>query len=83
MKFFLPPLKRFDGDVCAQQLAVGDCRENILSFFYNAETSACEEFYYTGCGGNDNRFASREECANRCAPNRPPGNLYAYSRNAS
>ncbi len=36
-----------------------------IRFFFNAKTGNCEQFQYGGCGGNDNRFGSIEECQNR------------------
>lgn len=45
----------------------GNCYDNILSYYYNSERSACEQFYYTGCGGNANRFETREHCERQCA----------------
>ena len=31
-------------------------------FFYNAATGECEEFVFGGCGGNDNKFDTKEKC---------------------
>lgn len=65
--------QRFTGDICTLRLAQGDCHASILSYFYNVDTNACEEFYYTGCGGNENRFNTREECEQQCGPSQRPG----------
>lgn len=35
-------------------------------FFYNAQTGACENAWYLGCGGNYNFFSSQLECHNFC-----------------
>ncbi|XP_055921965.1 papilin isoform X2 [Eupeodes corollae] len=44
----------------------GDCKENILSWYYNKDSRQCEHFYYTGCNGNENRFENREHCEQKC-----------------
>ncbi|VDN20225.1 unnamed protein product [Dibothriocephalus latus] len=33
---------------------------------YNSTSGHCEQFIYGGCGGNDNRFESLEECKDKC-----------------
>lgn len=43
-----------------------ECVERVLSYFYNTETTECEAFEYTGCGGNGNRFESSEQCQRQC-----------------
>jgi hypothetical protein len=35
-------------------------------YFYNAEKGACEQFYYGGCGGNENRFNELADCTSTC-----------------
>lgn len=42
------------------------CLAAIPKFYHNAETKQCEEFYYGGCGGNTNRFDTKEECEAKC-----------------
>lgn len=41
-----------------------ECTGQFNRFFWNGQT--CETFVYTGCGGNGNNFATKEECANAC-----------------
>ncbi|XP_075161854.1 male accessory gland serine protease inhibitor-like [Haematobia irritans] len=36
-------------------------------WFYNKETGACEQMYYKGAGGNNNRWCSKGECDHHCA----------------
>lgn len=43
------------------------CRANILSWYYNRETGECEEFIYGGCGGNSNRFSTKQTCERECS----------------
>lgn len=42
------------------------CFAAVESFYHNAETKKCEMFYWGGCGGNANRFATKEECEAKC-----------------
>ncbi|KAI8125571.1 hypothetical protein FF38_14330 [Lucilia cuprina] len=55
-----------DKSACSQPKEIGPCRKSDLQFFYNAETKACEQFFYGGCRGNDNRFNTQEECEQLC-----------------
>uniref|UniRef100_A0A158P937 Kunitz/Bovine pancreatic trypsin inhibitor domain protein n=1 Tax=Angiostrongylus cantonensis TaxID=6313 RepID=A0A158P937_ANGCA len=68
--------------LCTEPLRVGDCKQSIRQFWYNAETRSCESFFYTGCQGNNNRFDSLNECQSYCAnisaePRCPQGRAYA------
>lgn len=53
-------------DPCLLPKAPGNCRAHVPSFFFNAESASCESFVYTGCKGNDNRFATQDACADKC-----------------
>lgn len=67
---------RFDGDnICHQPQDYGNCEDNIISYYFNKERNACEGFYYSGCGGNENRFSTIEECERRC-DERGTGNFF-------
>ncbi|XP_030056420.1 tissue factor pathway inhibitor 2 [Microcaecilia unicolor] len=44
----------------------GSCSASVTRYFYNAENKACEEFSYTGCGGNSNNFVTLKDCNNVC-----------------
>lgn len=41
-------------------------------WFHNSKTEKCEEFIYGGCGGNDNRFDTKEDCENFCIKKTTP-----------
>jgi hypothetical protein len=56
--------------VCELPFVAGDCQAYFPVFWHNPETGFCEEAIYGGCGGNDNRFATLEQCTSLCNP--PP-----------
>ncbi|NXE15812.1 PPN1 protein, partial [Lophotis ruficrista] len=35
-------------------------------WYHRWETGSCERFWYGGCGGNANRFASQRDCVRAC-----------------
>jgi len=44
----------------------GQCDDNVLSWYFDHSSEQCRNFTYTGCGGNDNRFETEEECVSQC-----------------
>ncbi|XP_060638232.2 tissue factor pathway inhibitor 2 isoform X1 [Anolis sagrei] len=44
----------------------GVCSASEPRFYYNTKTKACEEFTYTGCGGNNNNFRTQKACLKVC-----------------
>ncbi|VDO18921.1 unnamed protein product [Heligmosomoides polygyrus] len=36
-------------------------------FFFDKLTKRCQPFYYKGCNGNSNNFATRDECSKKCS----------------
>uniref|UniRef100_A0A6A7FYZ2 Amyloid beta A4 protein n=1 Tax=Hirondellea gigas TaxID=1518452 RepID=A0A6A7FYZ2_9CRUS len=57
---------------CSQPVATGMCRGAFRRFFHNASSGACEEFLYGGCQGNDNNFATLDECNHHCEKPKSP-----------
>ncbi|XP_072164791.1 kielin/chordin-like protein [Diadema setosum] len=54
-------------NVCAMPLSYGDCQETgLVRYHYNYNTMQCEQFQYSGCGGNANNFGSEQECQEQC-----------------
>uniref|UniRef100_A0A7E4W9T4 Papilin n=1 Tax=Panagrellus redivivus TaxID=6233 RepID=A0A7E4W9T4_PANRE len=51
---------------CEYQAAYGDCRSRIPMHFFDQTSKKCVEFIYSGCGGNDNKFATFDECDETC-----------------
>ncbi|XP_021364856.1 keratin, type I cytoskeletal 9-like isoform X2 [Mizuhopecten yessoensis] len=57
---------------CIQPAKPGSCSAGITNHFYNTTSGQCETFVFGGCGGNDNRFQSKEDCERRCSCHMPP-----------
>lgn len=58
-----PPIKAQD---CFLPKSIGPCRGSFPSYYYNRLSKKCEYFIWSGCGGNSNRFESRESCEKQC-----------------
>ena len=54
------------GYVCKLPIERGLCLALIPSWAYNWEKKQCQQFFYGGCGGNGNRFETREACEDQC-----------------
>uniref|UniRef100_A0A224YCP3 Pancreatic trypsin inhibitor n=1 Tax=Rhipicephalus zambeziensis TaxID=60191 RepID=A0A224YCP3_9ACAR len=52
--------------VCKLPLQEGNCNAKIPRYFFNVTAGFCDVFTYTGCNGNENNFASHEECLAEC-----------------
>ncbi|EDW76463.1 uncharacterized protein Dwil_GK14644 [Drosophila willistoni] len=52
--------------MCLQPSISGRCFGYVESYAYNPIKRHCEPFIYGGCGGNDNRFATKVECEYNC-----------------
>ncbi|XP_049516727.1 papilin-like isoform X4 [Dermacentor silvarum] len=52
--------------VCKLPLMEGSCHEKIPRYFFNVTSGFCDVFTYTGCDGNENNFASHEDCLAEC-----------------
>ena len=51
---------------CRLPYATGPCRGYDPSYWFDASTGVCMPFIYGGCEGNDNRFATVEDCYEAC-----------------
>ena len=51
---------------CKLEKSPGKCRGFQKKFYFNNKSGQCNEFVYTGCQGNDNRFDSLDECEAIC-----------------
>ncbi|XP_021530048.2 collagen alpha-4(VI) chain-like isoform X4 [Aotus nancymaae] len=55
-------------DPCSMDPVQGECQDYTLKWYYNKEKRVCQQFWYGSCGGNANRFETKEECEAHCVP---------------
>ena len=53
-------------DPCSLPPQTGDCKAHLPSWYYQSATDRCIQFVYGGCGGNANRFVTKDACNVRC-----------------
>ncbi|HEY0465430.1 MAG TPA: BPTI/Kunitz domain-containing protein [Polyangiaceae bacterium] len=53
-------------EACTASQDSGPCDAYVPSFWHNPSTGLCEPFVYGGCGGNANRYPSRDACILAC-----------------
>ncbi|KAJ8724113.1 hypothetical protein PYW07_008093 [Mythimna separata] len=54
-------------DKCTLPAETGQCSNYREKWFYHTTSKRCRQFYYGGCGGNENNFATEAECDNNCS----------------
>ncbi|XP_053215123.1 collagen alpha-6(VI) chain-like [Podarcis raffonei] len=53
-------------DACIVDMDNGECDNYVLKWYFERKLHICTQFWYGGCGGNANRFETREECEALC-----------------
>lgn len=51
---------------CKEDPDPGRCRMEISRWYYNHKEENCQEFKYSGCGGNRNSFVTLQACMETC-----------------
>ncbi|XP_050404291.2 papilin isoform X8 [Patella vulgata] len=51
---------------CSLEKSRGKCGNFTLFYYFDTKSISCSPFWYGGCGGNDNRFATIDECKEAC-----------------
>ncbi|XP_065054572.1 uncharacterized protein LOC135683288 isoform X1 [Rhopilema esculentum] len=60
--------------ICDMPVATGHGRGAIRMYFYNTMQHTCEDFVYSGIGGNKNKFRNKDDCLKTCHKDIPaPG----------
>ncbi len=59
-------------EVCMDSLKIGNCSTYKERYYFDAIDATCKKFYYTGCNGNRNNFASLKECLTTCSVKNMP-----------
>ncbi|CDW53015.1 protein mig c; protein mig b; protein mig a [Trichuris trichiura] len=67
----LGPVSKEQLKACSLPSENGDCADYALKWYHDPTEGVCRQFWYGGCGGNDNRFNSEKECKHVCV--NPPG----------
>ncbi|GFR67590.1 papilin [Elysia marginata] len=57
---------RLRPETCYQPASAGPCLAAFSRYYYNKTEDQCLAFIYGGCGGNQNNYASRQDCARDC-----------------
>lgn len=53
-------------DTCLLPALLGECHNYTQRWYYDSYEQQCRQFYYGGCGGNENNFVTEQDCLNRC-----------------
>jgi len=53
-------------DTCKLPALVGECHDYVNRWYFNSLDGRCRQFYYGGCGGNENNFETEYSCENKC-----------------
>ncbi|XP_003379276.1 putative kunitz/Bovine pancreatic trypsin inhibitor domain protein [Trichinella spiralis] len=51
---------------CLHSPERGPCNSELKRWYYDPEERQCKEMIYSGCGGNENNFISKDDCQRRC-----------------
>lgn len=70
------PVAPSDGGVCDEPYDYGTGDSPVIVYVFNKERASCEQNYYSGEGGNGNRFDSQEECERLCGEYRGVGEFW-------
>ena len=53
-------------DACLLAKETGSCFNDDLRFYWDTAVAECRPLMYSGCGGNENNFATQDDCYAAC-----------------
>ena len=56
----------------------GPCWARARKWGFDKNMKACRKFFYEGCGGNANRFSTKEKCLKDCEPGKAEESHLGY-----
>uniref|UniRef100_A0A671X006 BPTI/Kunitz inhibitor domain-containing protein n=1 Tax=Sparus aurata TaxID=8175 RepID=A0A671X006_SPAAU len=65
--------------VCLLRQDTGGCQEYTEMWSFDNDRGRCTRFWYSGCGGNKNRFVTKKDCEKTCLTQTQRGGLAKLS----
>ncbi|XP_049526498.1 BPTI/Kunitz domain-containing protein-like isoform X2 [Dermacentor silvarum] len=62
-------------EYCAKRADPGTCAAVYPAWYFDYKRGVCKLFFFSGCGGNRNRFNTEVECQGTCLPSKTPASL--------
>ncbi|EYC11231.1 hypothetical protein Y032_0051g2089 [Ancylostoma ceylanicum] len=75
----IPQMALLEVNRCLHPKDPGNCRGQFIRWFWDNERKLCDVFTYTGCQGNGNNYASREECLAICHKEAAPVVVHEFA----
>ncbi|KAM8869610.1 collagen alpha-6(VI) chain-like isoform 2-T3 [Spinachia spinachia] len=60
-------------EICFLRKDGGNCSNYTMMWFFDSDQERCSRFWYSGCGGNENRFEMLKDCERLCHTKRAGG----------
>ncbi|KAL1512853.1 hypothetical protein ABEB36_002368 [Hypothenemus hampei] len=67
-------------NTCHLPADIGECGNYVNRWYWDTRYKRCSQFYWGGCGGNENNFFTQEECEQKCSQPEQPEPTVAPQR---